>query len=64
MSLSRNTIWNLAGAGLPLLIGAATIPWLMSRLGVERFGILTLLWAIIGYFSLFYFILFSHFCLL
>jgi O-antigen/teichoic acid export membrane protein len=53
MSLSRNTIWNLAGAGLPLLIGAATIPWLMSRLGVERFGILTLLWAIIGYFSLF-----------
>jgi O-antigen/teichoic acid export membrane protein len=53
MSLSRNTIWNLSGAGLPLLIGAATIPWLMNRLGVERFGILTLLWAIIGYFSLF-----------
>lgn len=53
MSLSRNTVWNLAGAGLPLLLGAATIPWLMSRLGVERFGILTLLWAIIGYFSLF-----------
>ena len=53
MSLSRNTVWNLAGAGLPLLVGAATIPWLMHRLGVERFGILTLLWAIIGYFSLF-----------
>lgn len=53
MSLSKNTIWNLAGAGFPLLIGAATVPWLMSRLGVERFGILTLLWAIIGYFSLF-----------
>lgn len=53
MSLSRNTVWNLAGAGLPLLLGAATIPWLMARLGVERFGILTLLWAIIGYFSLF-----------
>lgn len=53
MSLSRNTIWNLAGAGLPLLIGAVTIPWLIQRLGVERFGILTLIWAIIGYFSLF-----------
>jgi len=53
MSLSRNTIWNLAGAGLPLLVGAATIPWLIGRLGVERFGIVTLLWAVIGYFSLF-----------
>lgn len=53
MSLSRNTVWNLAGAGLPLLVGAVTIPWLMKELGVERFGILTLLWAIIGYFSLF-----------
>ncbi|NYT67183.1 flippase [Pusillimonas noertemannii] len=53
MSLSRNTIWNLTGAGLPLLVGAATIPYMTSKLGVERFGILTLLWAVIGYFSLF-----------
>lgn len=53
MSLSKNTIWNLAGAGLPLVVGAVTIPFLMNKLGIERFGILTLLWAIIGYFSLF-----------
>lgn len=53
MSLRRNTLWNLAGAGLPLLIGAITIPYLIKKAGVESFGVLTLIWALIGYFSLF-----------
>lgn len=53
MSLRRNTLWNLAGTGLPLLIGAVTIPFLIRRVGVEAFGVLTLIWALIGYFSLF-----------
>lgn len=53
MSLKRNTIWNLAGTGLPLLLGAVTIPYLLKNIGVEAFGILTLVWALIGYFSLF-----------
>ncbi|MGF6526666.1 flippase [Variovorax sp. PvP013] len=53
MSLRRNILWNLAGAGLPLLAGAAFIPYLLREAGVEIFGILTLVWALIGYFSLF-----------
>ena len=53
MSLSKNTVWNVAGNAFPLVIGAITIPLLFQRLGLERFGILTLLWTIIGYFSLF-----------
>lgn len=53
MSLKRNTLWNLAGTGLPLLLGAAVIPYLIGGVGVEAFGILTLIWALIGYFSLF-----------
>ena len=53
MSLRRNILWNLAGAGLPLLAGAAFIPYLVREAGVEVFGILTLVWALIGYFSLF-----------
>lgn len=53
MSLRRNTLWNLAGTGLPLLIGAVTIPYLIKQVGVEAFGILTIIWALIGYFSLF-----------
>jgi O-antigen/teichoic acid export membrane protein len=53
MSLKRNTLWNLAGTGLPLLLGAVTIPFLIHRVGIEPFGVLTLIWALIGYFSLF-----------
>lgn len=53
MSLKRNTIWNLAGTGLPFLLGAVTIPYLLKNIGVEAFGVLTLVWALIGYFSLF-----------
>lgn len=53
MSLSRNTLWNIGGNVLPLILGAVTIPLLIPRLGLERFGVLTLLWTIIGYFSLF-----------
>lgn len=53
MSLRRNVLWNLAGAGLPLVVGAALIPYLVRGLGIERFGILTLVWALVGYFSLF-----------
>lgn len=53
MSLKKNTIWNLVGAGLPLLAAAACIPYCLSQLGKEAFGVLTLIWALIGYFSLF-----------
>ncbi|MDP2071931.1 oligosaccharide flippase family protein [Methylotenera sp.] len=53
MSLRRNTIWNLAGSGLPLIAAVALIPFTLNRLGNEAFGVLTLIWALIGYFSLF-----------
>ena len=53
MSLKRNAIWNLAGMGLPLLLGVVAIPYLYHHLGTEKIGILTLVWALIGYFSLF-----------
>lgn len=53
MSLKRNTIWNLLGAGLPLLAAAAFIPYCIDQLGNEAFGVLTLIWALIGYFSVF-----------
>lgn len=53
MSLKHNTIWNLAGMGLPLLLGVISIPYLLRHVGIESIGILTLVWALIGYFSLF-----------
>ena len=51
--LNRNTILNLLGQGLPLFVGIFAIPVLIEGLGIERFGILTLVWVAIGYFNLF-----------
>jgi O-antigen/teichoic acid export membrane protein len=48
-----NALWSLLGAVLPLGVGLATMPILISKLGVERFGILNLAWLLVGYFSLF-----------
>lgn len=53
MSLKRDTLWNLAGMGLPLLAAAVFIPFTLSQLGSEAFGVVTLIWALIGYFGLF-----------
>ena len=52
-TLARNTIWNLVGQGAPLLVALFTIPLLIKGLGTARFGVLTLAWAVVGYFSLF-----------
>lgn len=51
--LARNTLWNLAGNGAPLLVAVFSIPILIHGLGKDRFGVLTLAWALIGYASLF-----------
>lgn len=51
--LTRNSIYNLLGSGLPMLVGIITIPRLVHVLGVDRFGVLALTWVVMGYFSLF-----------
>lgn len=49
----RNSLYNLLGLGLPLLVALVAIPVLIDRLGVERFGILTIIWVVVSYFGLF-----------
>lgn len=51
-SLVGNTLWNLAGTFLPLLVGLAAVPLLLRALGIERFGLLSLIWMLTGYFGL------------
>ena len=51
--LVRNTIYSLIGQGAPLLVAVFAIPALIKGLGTDRFGILTLAWMVISYFSLF-----------
>ncbi|MBI3777142.1 MAG: flippase [Gammaproteobacteria bacterium] len=51
--LAQNVIWNLIGTGLPFIAGVLCIPPLLHSLGTNRFGVLTLAWMVVGYFSLF-----------
>jgi O-antigen/teichoic acid export membrane protein len=51
--LARNVLWNLLGAGLPLLVALWAIPALINGMGTERFGLLAIIWMSVGYFSLF-----------
>lgn len=51
--LARNALWNLAGQLAPVVFALVAIPVLISSLGKDRFGVLTLIWAAIGYFGLF-----------
>src|SRR5712664_2911661 len=51
--LARNTVWNLVGSGAPMIVAVFCIPILIRGLGHERFGVLPLAWALIGYASLF-----------
>ena len=51
-SLLSGSVTNFLGLFLPLILGVYSIPLIIARLGIERFGTLTLVWALIGYFSL------------
>lgn len=52
-SFAHSISWNLAGAGIPLAFAFSAVPTLLAGYGNERFGLLTIIWALIGYFSIF-----------
>jgi O-antigen/teichoic acid export membrane protein len=47
-SIARSSLWNLAGFGVPIAAALVAVPFVVRGLGVERFGILALAWAIMG----------------
>ena len=50
--LARHTLYNILGQAAPLIVGVAAIPIISRWLGDARFGLLTLMWAVIGSFSM------------
>lgn len=46
------TGWNLFGLCAPMLVAFFAIPLFIKGLGAERFGALTLVWMLVGYFSI------------
>ena len=51
--LARNTLLNLIGQAVPLLVAVVAIPFVVRGLGTERFGLLSLAWVVLGYFTIF-----------
>ena len=51
--LARNTLMNLIGQAVPLLVAVIAMPFIVRGLGTERFGLLTLAWVVLGYFTIF-----------
>lgn len=51
--LARNTGFNLIGSIVPVGVGLLVTPYVIRGLGVERFGVLSLVWAILWYASYF-----------
>jgi O-antigen/teichoic acid export membrane protein len=50
--VALNSFWNLAGQTSPFLIAVFAIPLLIRHLGVDRFGVLTIAWILVGYLGL------------
>ena len=52
-SVTRNTFWNIVGQVLPVAAAILAVPLLIARLGQDRFGVLTMVWVVVGYSGLF-----------
>lgn len=51
--LAKSVMWNFVGMAAPLVVALFAIPLLIDGLGKERFGLLSIIWMGVGYFSLF-----------
>ncbi len=49
MSISRHATYNVMGSAVPLAVTVAASPLYLALVGTERFGILALCWAVLGY---------------
>ena len=52
LKIIRNTVFNIAGRSWSVLVSLALTPYILHRIGMERFGIWALVGSLTGYFSL------------
>jgi O-antigen/teichoic acid export membrane protein len=52
-SIATNLAFNLGGEGVVVVLGIICIPYVVSRLGADSFGVLSLSWVLLSYMTLF-----------
>lgn len=52
MNLIKNSFWNALGFAIPIVVAIPAMGYLARSLGIERFGIFTICYAIVGYASI------------
>ena len=53
MSVAKHTSYNLIGSAVPIAVSIVTIPLYLNEIGLDRFGVLSICWLLVGYFNLF-----------
>ena len=52
-TIAKNSIYNVIGSFSPMLVTLITVPLYIEQIGEGRYGILALVWLLLGYFGLF-----------